>query len=57
MVGGFALISLGPETPETVEVSGTDTGKKNKHHCVTKRAGSHERNLLEVDNRTRGIKE
>ena len=56
MVGGFALSSLGDETPKTAGVSAKAQLTPEKTTiAMTKRVGSHERNPLEVENRMTGL--
>ena len=54
LIGGFALSSLCNETPKTAGMSEkAQLTPVNKHHCVTKRDGSHVRNPLEAATRIR----
>lgn len=54
LIGGFALSSLCNETPKTARMSEkAQLTPVNKHHCVTKRDGSHVRNPLEAATRIR----
>ena len=54
LVGGFALGSLCNETPKTAGMfEKAQLTPVNKHHCVTKRDGSHVRNPIEAATRIR----